>query len=60
MPVRNAAQWLHETFESVWQQNIDNMNIELSIYNDGSSASYIYVERHSVFCFLLGRNFRNN
>jgi glycosyltransferase involved in cell wall biosynthesis len=39
MPVRNAAKWLDETFESLMGQIIENINIELSIYNDGSSAS---------------------
>ena len=39
MPLRNAAQWLDETFECLMKQIIENMNIELSIYNDGSTAS---------------------
>ena len=39
MPVRNAAQWLEETFGSLMEQSIENVNVELSIYNDGSSAS---------------------
>lgn len=43
MPVRNAAQWLNETFESLMtQMMIENIHIELSIYNDGSSASSLY------------------
>ena len=40
MPVRNAATWLDETFRSLMEQIIDQkIKIELSIYNDGSSAS---------------------
>lgn len=39
MPVRNAAQWINETFESLIQQMTENIHIELSVYNDGSSAS---------------------
>ena len=40
MPVRNAALWLDETFGSLMKQIIDQkINVELSIYNDGSSAS---------------------
>jgi glycosyltransferase involved in cell wall biosynthesis len=39
MSVRNAGQWLDETFESLMEQIIENIHIELSIYNDGSTAS---------------------
>ncbi|CAF1299153.1 unnamed protein product [Adineta ricciae] len=39
MPVRNAVQWLDETFQSLMQQVVENILIELSIYNDGSAAS---------------------
>ena len=39
MPVRNGAQWLDETFRSLMEQSIENINVELSIYDDGSSAS---------------------
>ena len=39
MTVRNAVQWLDETFQSLMEQIFESMNIELSIYNDGSSAS---------------------
>lgn len=40
MPMRNAAAWLDETFRSLMEQIIDQkINVELSIYNDGSSAS---------------------
>ncbi len=47
MPVRNAAQWLDETFRSVMEQSIENIHVELSIYNDGSSASDFF------FFFLI-------
>ncbi len=47
MPVRNAAQWLDETFRSLMEQSIENIHVELSIYNDGSSASAF------SFCFLI-------
>ncbi|CAF2003217.1 unnamed protein product [Rotaria magnacalcarata] len=43
MPVRNAAQWLNETFESLTNQIIENINIELSIYDDGSSDESLCV-----------------
>ena len=39
MPVRNAVQWLDETFQSLMEQIVENIQIELSIYNDGSTAS---------------------
>ena len=39
MTVRNAVQWLDETFQSLMEQIFENITIELSIYNDGSSAS---------------------
>lgn len=54
MPVRNAEQWLDETFRSLMEQVIENINIELSIYNDGSSASgfLFFVIRR----FLIVRN----
>lgn len=39
MTVRNGAQWLDDTFGSLMEQFIENINVELSIYNDGSSAS---------------------
>jgi glycosyltransferase involved in cell wall biosynthesis len=42
MPVRNGAKWLDETFQSLMDQIFENMNVELSIYNDGSSASDFY------------------
>jgi glycosyltransferase involved in cell wall biosynthesis len=55
MPVRNAAQWLDETFQSLMEQTIENMNIELSIYNDGSSASDFCIEKCLIsgYFFLL-------
>jgi hypothetical protein len=53
MTVRNAAQWLDETFRSLMEQIIENMNIELSIYNDGSSASGFFIEKCSFFRFFL-------
>jgi hypothetical protein len=55
MPVRNAEQWLDETFQSLMEQIIENMNIELSIYNDGSSASDLFLLRNVPFvCFFCG------
>jgi hypothetical protein len=54
MPVRNAAQWLDETFRSIMEQSIENIHVELSIYNDGSSASdFFFVLFNSVL--FLGR-----
>jgi len=53
MPVRNAAQWLDETFQCLMEQITENMNIELSIYNDGSSASDFCIEKYLIrVCFL--------
>ena len=45
MPVRNAVQWLDETFQSLMQQIIENIQIELSIYNDGSAASVLIFDK---------------
>jgi len=55
MTVRNAAQWLDETFRSLMEQIIENMNIELSIYNDGSSASDFFIEKYLFFRFVESR-----
>jgi glycosyltransferase involved in cell wall biosynthesis len=52
MTVRNAAQWLDETFQSLVEQMFENINIELSIYNDGSSASDLLFGDIG-FCLLL-------
>ncbi|CAF1215247.1 unnamed protein product [Adineta ricciae] len=48
MPVRNAVQWLDETFQSLMQQVVENILIELSIYNDGSAASVGYAKNRAV------------
>ena len=53
MPVRNAARWLDETFQSLMEQIFENIHIELSIYNDGSSASDFFFEDMGVFFLLL-------
>ena len=56
MPVRNAAHWLNETFESLMKQNIDNIRIELSIYNDGSRASVFFcIESYLVSIIVRTR-----
>jgi glycosyltransferase involved in cell wall biosynthesis len=39
MPVRNGARWFADTLQSVFEQQFENIHVELSIYNDGSSAS---------------------
>ncbi len=57
MPVRNAAQWLDETLKCLMEQITENMNIELSIYNDGSSASDFCIEKYLIrVCFLFVEN----
>lgn len=39
MPVRNGAQWFADTLQSLLEQQFENIQVELSIYDDGSSAS---------------------
>ncbi|CAF1273728.1 unnamed protein product [Didymodactylos carnosus] len=40
MPIRNASQWLPDTFKSLIEQNFTE-TMELSLYNDGSTDNSI-------------------
>ena len=52
MPVRNAAPFLDETLQSLLdQQQMDEIRVQISIYNDGSSASESRRSMHGVDCF---------
>lgn len=61
MPVRNAARYFDETLQSLVDQKLNDIHVEISIYNDGSSAS-VHLEKHRIDLILivimmkLGRN----
>lgn len=37
--MRNGARWIEQTLKTIFEQNLDDIRLELSIYNDGSTAS---------------------